>query len=346
MKVVLHERDNSREIDALEGERLLYCGLRHGIRLPYECASGTCGTCKAKLISGEVFSCWQDAPGNRYVKKERNEFLMCQSVVNQEAHIEIRPAVRSPVTLPVPQILQGVISGFEQLTEDVAIFDYVMEQPLQYLAGQFVTLNFDGLSGYRAYSMTNFSKRPTNVLKFVVKRIKGGGFTEWLFSQNRNGTELRGFGALGRAVFTEEIEGGFIVLVGGTGIAGIMSILEHSSSSGHLAEHPVQLVFGLNRPQDGFFLGLLNQYCERHNKLRVIVALLDMDGQQSLANAYPKLEYTSGYLHEAANEAFGDLSEYSVAYLAGPPPAVDASLRMLLAERKFSARKIRFDKFA
>ena len=83
-----------------------------------------------------------------------------------------------------------------------------------------------------------------------------------------------------------------------------MSILEHSSSSGHLADHPVQLVFGLNRPQDGFFLGLLNQYCERHNNLRVIVTLLDLDGQQSLANAYPKLEFTSGYLHETASEAF------------------------------------------
>ena len=58
MKVVLHERDSTREIDALAGERLLYCGLRHGICLPYECASGTCGTCKAKLISGEVYSCW------------------------------------------------------------------------------------------------------------------------------------------------------------------------------------------------------------------------------------------------------------------------------------------------
>ena len=346
MKVVLHERDSTFEIDALAGERLLYCGLRHGISLPYECASGTCGTCKAKLISGEVYSRWEDAPGNRYVKKERDEFLMCQSVVNQEAHIKIRPAVRPPATLPVPQILQGVISGFERLTEDVAVFDYMMEQPLQYLAGQFVTLNFDGLSGYRAYSMTNFSKQPTNVLKFVVKRIKGGGFTEWLFSQNRNGTELKGFGALGRAIFTKESVGGFIVLVGGTGIAGIMSILEHASSSGHLDDHPVQLVFGINRPQDAFFLGLLNEYCERHNNLHVIVALLDLDGHQSLASEYPKLEFSSGYLHEAANEALGDLSEYSVAYLAGPPPAVDASLRMLLAERKFSARKIRFDKFA
>ena len=131
MKVVLHERDNSREIDALEGERLLYCGLRHGIRLPYECASGTCGTCKAKLISGEVYSCWQDAPGNRYVKKRAQRIFDVSK--RRQPGGAYRNSTGSEVacTLPVPQILQGVISEFEQLTEDVAIFDYVMGQPLQ-----------------------------------------------------------------------------------------------------------------------------------------------------------------------------------------------------------------------
>ena len=34
------------------------------------------------------------------------------------------------------------------------------------------------------------------------------------------------------------------------------------------------------------------------------------------------------------------------AYLAGPPPAVDASIRMLLLEAKLPADNIRYDKFS
>ena len=34
------------------------------------------------------------------------------------------------------------------------------------------------------------------------------------------------------------------------------------------------------------------------------------------------------------------------AYLAGPPPAVDASIRFLLLEAKLAAENIRYDKFS
>ena len=36
------------------GEPLLLALLRHGIIFPYSCQSGDCGTCKCKLICGDV----------------------------------------------------------------------------------------------------------------------------------------------------------------------------------------------------------------------------------------------------------------------------------------------------
>ena len=38
-------------------------GLKAGFPLPYECASGTCGACRASLVSGEVRELWARAPG-------------------------------------------------------------------------------------------------------------------------------------------------------------------------------------------------------------------------------------------------------------------------------------------
>ena len=45
------------------GERLLHAGLAAGIGLPYECATGTCGSCKATVLEGSVRTLWDEAPG-------------------------------------------------------------------------------------------------------------------------------------------------------------------------------------------------------------------------------------------------------------------------------------------
>src|SRR6267142_1455386 len=63
MNVTARGRNGVHEFDGGPNERLLHAGLRQGIALPYECGTGTCGTCKAKLISGKVRDSWPSAPG-------------------------------------------------------------------------------------------------------------------------------------------------------------------------------------------------------------------------------------------------------------------------------------------
>ena len=78
MRIQVNARNRGFEFDARNRESVLYAGLRAGIDLPYECATGTCGTCKAKLISGRLHDGWREAPGRKFVKPEQQEFLMCQ----------------------------------------------------------------------------------------------------------------------------------------------------------------------------------------------------------------------------------------------------------------------------
>ncbi len=344
-KITLETRQGVQEMETLGSERLLYSGLRQGFDLAHECASGTCGTCKAILVSGNVRSLWSDAPGNRYVKAERNEFLMCQCVADSNIHVKVRPALRAPVATPTPGKFSGVISAQQHLTDDVTTFEFKLSHPTCFLAGQFITLANAEIPGYRAYSMTNYSANETQVLNFLVKRIPGGKFTDWLFEEDRTGCSLEGFGPVGRAVFAPDIDQDFIALAGGSGIAGIMAILSHASSCGHFEKHRAEVVFGLNRPQDAFFLDRLNQYSVKHENLQITVALVASDSSGELQREYPNLEFAQGYLHEVADATLGDLSEVSVAFVAGPPVAVEACQKMLAMERKFSARKIRFDRF-
>ncbi|MDE0308290.1 MAG: 2Fe-2S iron-sulfur cluster binding domain-containing protein [Acidiferrobacterales bacterium] len=346
MKLHIHGREGVGELDAQDGERILYCGLRHGIKLPYECGIGKCGTCSAVLLSGKVRSLWTEAPGYGRVRSERNEILMCQSVMESDVHLKVRPAVKPPVPLPVANVLEGEIANQKPLNELVVSFDYRLSRPIAFNAGQFVAVSTKSVPGFRAYSMTNFTDSPTDCLSFVVKDIPGGDFTDWLFDKSRNGEPLAGFGPLGRAVFSSEIDGDFIVMAGGTGIAGIMSILANASLHGHFDRYKAQVVFGLNRIEDVFYLEILNSYCATHPTLRVLVTLVDCGGVDSLRSRFPELDFARGFLHQAGADWLEELTEVSVAFLAGPPPAVEASLQLLVRERKFSARKIRFDKFA
>ena len=88
MKIVVSARNGTRDFECEAGEKILHAGLRSGVELPYECGTGTCGTCKARLVSGRHESEWPEAPGHRYLKSAA-EILMCQSVAHEDCGLEV-----------------------------------------------------------------------------------------------------------------------------------------------------------------------------------------------------------------------------------------------------------------
>ena len=85
MQIRAKTKTGAVEFNAEPGESILYAGLRNGVPLPYECATGTCGTCKARRGTGEVNVSWAQAPGASFIKAERGDF----------ADVPGHPAVRA-----------------------------------------------------------------------------------------------------------------------------------------------------------------------------------------------------------------------------------------------------------
>ena len=54
MKIAIQSKRGDAAFDCCDGETILHAGLRQGLTLPYECATGTCGTCRARVVSGDV----------------------------------------------------------------------------------------------------------------------------------------------------------------------------------------------------------------------------------------------------------------------------------------------------
>src|SRR5467141_713030 len=205
MKVVVTARNGTRDFPCEPGEKILHAGLRSGVELPYECATGTCGTCKARLTSGRTESEWPDAPGRKYCKSE-SDVLTCQSVAHDDCALEVGGTLKSrEPSASAPRALGGVVRALRRLTHDVAAFDVEIDAPLDFAAGQFALLTVPGIPGARAYSMVNFD-RGAERLSFVVKKKPGGGVSEWLFAGGVEDARLGLVAPLGRATFHPDVK--------------------------------------------------------------------------------------------------------------------------------------------
>ena len=341
MRIQVNARNRGFEFEAHGRESVLYAGLRAGIDLPYECATGTCGTCKAKLVSGRVRDGWPEAPGRRFVKPQAGEFLMCQCAAEDALTLEVSKFVypMEPGAC-VPQAGSGIVRRPRRLTHEVMIFSLELERPRDYDAGQFVLLAPPGVAGFRGYSMCNFA-RGSQSLEFVVKRKPDGGFSEWLFGADRDGERLELFGPLGKATFDPALDKNLLCIAGGSGIAGIMAILSRAAASRYFERHRGWVFFGVRTMRDAFFLEELSAYAPG---VEVTVALSDEELPQT--GKWPALHFAHGMVHEVAKRAMAGKYQNVRAYVAGPPPAVDAAIRVLLLEAKLTTDNIRYDKYS
>jgi toluene monooxygenase electron transfer component len=344
MKIVVNARNGTRDFSCDPGEKILHAGLRSGVELPYECGTGTCGTCKARLVSGRTATEWPEAPGRRYLKTEA-ELLMCQSVAHEDCALEVGVPLKE-ASAPAPHALGGVVRGCRRLTHDVLAFDLDLDGPLDFAAGQFALLTVPGIAGARAYSMVNFDRRAER-LSFVVKKKPGGAVSDWLFGDGIDGTRLGVFAPLGHAIFQSDLRKHVLCVAGGSGIAGMMSILSLACQDAHFATWDGHVFFGVRTARDGFFLDELEAFRARYpGRLAVTVALSDEDVPASLAAAYPGFAFARGFVHSVAGERMQGRFADVRAYVAGPPPMVDASLRLLLREARLPPADIRYDKFS
>ena len=347
MRIRINARNRGFQYDAAPGEAVLYAGLAAGIDLPYECATGTCGTCKAKLVEGRLRDGWPDAPGRKYVKPGQGEYLMCQCVAESDVTLEVAKFVK-PVEPGACRIAAGAgrLRDPALLVHDVMAFDVELDGPRDFEAGQFMVLAAPGVEGHRAYSMVNF-ERGTKRLRFVAKKKPGGGFSEWLFGAAKDGAALRVFGPLGKATFQPGIANDLVCIAGGSGIAGMMSILGRAVGEGYFDRHRGWLFFGVRKLSDAFFLEELSALRARApERLSITVALSDEAVPEDAPRRWPQLAFEQGFVHEVAGRALKGQYQNIRAYVAGPPPAVDAALRLLLLEGKLTADNIRYDKFS
>ncbi|MDV3237798.1 MAG: 2Fe-2S iron-sulfur cluster-binding protein [Gammaproteobacteria bacterium] len=219
---------SGHEFSVEPGENLLDAALRAGLSIRYSCNSGSCGECRARLVSGEL----GDALHHDYAFNEREradgQFLMCRTSAASDLVIEAVEA-RGAADVPV-QTLTTQVNKLVRLSEDVMELHLrtPRSQTLWFLAGQHVRLNIPGI----APRHKSIASCPCNgmVLQFHVRRRPGDPFSDHVFTRMKVRDTIGVEGPFGSFVLDEESTRPLIFIAFETGFAPIKSLIEHAIS--------------------------------------------------------------------------------------------------------------------
>ena len=326
------------------GERLLDACLSAGLNVSYGCATGTCGDCRATVVRGEVESLWADAPGARALRKP-GEVLLCQTSARGSCLIEAK-ADASIYSRGVPQSFEGMIERVVPNGDGLTWVELALDRPMRFLAGQFVLVSMPGVQGYRAYSPAH-DGQDVSRLSLVVRNKESGALSPLLCSLDSVGRRVKVFGPLGSAHVRPGEDGDIAVVAGGSGAAVALSVLDWAVTSGHLERHRLNLVCGLRTSRCAEVVNRLAAAAARHgDRLRIVVAVSDEDSRSVvLQGAGALLEFESGMAHEVAQRCLEGQWKDCAVFVAGPPPMVQSTLRMLITKARLNPAGIRYDSF-
>jgi CDP-4-dehydro-6-deoxyglucose reductase/ferredoxin-NAD(P)+ reductase (naphthalene dioxygenase ferredoxin-specific) len=136
---------------------------------------------------------------------------------------------------------------------------------------------------------------------------------------------------MGSAYLRDRHEGPVLLMAGGSGLAPIESILRQLIARRHAA--PVRLYVGARTERDVYHEAHLARWAAEHPAFSYEIVLSEPAGGSR----------RGGFLHEAVDEDLAGVDGMK-AYLAGPPPMVEAATRLLKA-RGMASRDIHADAF-
>jgi CDP-4-dehydro-6-deoxyglucose reductase len=298
-----------------DGETVLQAAMRADLTIPYGCRNGACGTCKGRIVEGEVdFGAHQPSTLTDD-EKRRGLALFCVAQPKSDLVIEVRE-VRKAGDIQVRR-LACRIESIEKVAPDVAIvrLKLPVNERLQYLAGQYVDFLFkDGRR--RSFSLAT-PPHADELLELHIRHTPGGFFTDPLFTTYEGREILRLEGPLGTFYLRETTDKPVIFVAGGTGFAPIKAIVEHMLF--HEIPREIVLYWGARAKRDLYLPDLPGNWQQEHPNFTFIPVL----SEPAPADDWPG---RTGLVHRAVMDDFKDLSGYQV-YACGAPPMIDAARR-------------------
>lgn len=307
-------RQAGRSITVPENVTLLEAALAAGIAYPHGCRSGRCGSCKSRLVRGEVDLLDHSRFALSDEDKAQGLILACRAIPTTDGVVAWLGGDEEIPAHP-SRLLQCRVSAIETLTHDIKLVRLALDadEPLAFSAGQYARLTFAG-APTRDYSMASAPDQPT--LEFHIRRVPGGAATAHIHARLKAGDPVSLEGPFGASCLREQHAGPILCIAGGSGLAPVKAIVEAAIACG--MKQPIHVYFGARSERDLYLVDHFEGLVQRHPYLSFTSVLSD---------AASGARGRSGWVTDAVAEDLGDLDGWK-AYVAGPPPMVEAALRL------------------
>ncbi|HKV53533.1 MAG TPA: FAD-binding oxidoreductase, partial [Candidatus Binataceae bacterium] len=302
-----------RRIESAPDEFVLDAALRQGVPLVYQCRSGSCSTCIAQLVAGDIAMAPNRPTSLLAAESAEGKRLLCSSRAIRDSVVRLHyPAALIEGT--ERRLLTGRVSALEWASPSVAklTLEISDQENFSFRCGQYVRIRTPGAAEWRSYSMAS-TPRELPRMHFLVRIIGGGLVSEYLRTACRVGDQVELEGPMG-AFILHPADAPHIFIAGGTGLAPILAMLDELRY--WPGRRPRMLLsFGCASEEQFFYREEVELRQWWMPELRVVLSADRVDQANSALMQGTPVGALDG-------ERIDDPE--TLAYLCGPPPMIEA----------------------
>lgn len=327
----IHVAQSDISFACAEGSTILDAARSAGYELPYSCRTGICGSCKGRILSGEVRA---GSTGEALSEQEKaaGYTLFCQARPCSDIEIGARSITRLDPN--AHKLVDAKVYKVSRVSADVSVLQlrFPAGTRVKFKAGQYLqVLLADG--SRRCYSMANPPHQSDGAL-LHIRHVPNGRFSAYLDEGIAAGDIVKVEMPFGDFYLREETAKPIIFVASGTGFAPIKSILEDMFKKGE-PERTMALYWGGRKASDLYQSELPAKWARQYPQFRFVPVLSDED------NGVDR----TGLVHRAVLDDFPSLAQHEV-YACGAPVMINAARHDFVNQRGLSPDAFYCDAFA
>lgn len=327
-----------REVECRADQTILDACLRNGVWLPHSCTHGTCATCKAEVLDGDVDHGGSSSFALMDFERDEGKVLPCCAMPRSDVTIEADIDVDESIEVFPVEDYTGTVVELTEIARETRRLVIELDRDLAFNAGQYLKFQVPGRDGQPPVDRTwSIASPPTETrrIEFHVRRVPGGRGTDgWVFGELAVGDPVFVSGPYGRFVLKVGDDRKAILVGGGTGLAPLTSMVRHALENDAYEGELVLYAGGRSREwlyDEALFRSLAADFADRFTYRP---CLSEETADEVTASGGDAAAYGYGMVTDVISADHPSLSGCS-GYLCGPPPMVEAALKTLMGKRLF-----------
>lgn len=301
------------ELTVEPGQSVLEAALAVETPVLYQCGTGSCGSCLARLEEGEADH--REGVSSSLLPAERAQGFRLLCITEPKEACRFSLAYDSTAGAGRPIEGKCFVNAVERIASDVIRLELELAEGywMDFRPGQFIQVKVPGTEAFRSYSMaTTAADLPR--IELLIRILPGGIMSDWLTNRAKVDDVIDIVGPFGQFFLKEKVRAPHVMIAGGTGLAPMMAMVDALRAAPGRKPRVI-LSFGCQSPEGLFNLDQIELRQHWMPTLDARISVDRGDAVESIRIGNPV----------AALTAEDGLTTDSVAYLCGPPGMIEAA---------------------